>query len=560
MLKLRDSKLPYVFSILIAVIALVLLYFLIQSFFTQITVSKETTYITEPLAEDGLPDYEAYLLEKGFEGITHEDNAAVILWQVLWSEECDEPEYHLVLESLGINDVPKHEQCLMPMDHKKLRTRVAEWLCERYSKQTGREFPEEFQDKEEFLAGIRGEAVESAIDETWSRPWTSEQLPPMAQWATENQRQLDMLIEASKRPRYFSPSPTFLNGKCNGLIVALLPMVQAVRGGASALNARAMLNLGEERIEEAWQDILACYRLSRLTAQGWHLVHHLVAIEIDGMANDRTIALLHYGKLNPEQARQIMQELRELPELPKSTNILNTGERLACLDSIITIATGRDNGLIDEDIGWSKSIVDWDYVLREGNELYDQIVEVAAIDDRMLRKQRASELSEELEKRTQPKSNISLFISRQRRSELMADMMIGSMCPATESVFTAEDRAFVRRELVKTAAALAVYRAEHGEYPQQLSEMVPEVLPALPLDPFSDKPLIYEKKNDGGYLLYSVFINGRDDGGSDVQGEIVNGEWVEEPEYFWDQEKSDIVIRVPLPAFRLPEIPAAEED
>ena len=44
-----------------------------------IVVSEETTYITEPLADDGLPDYAGYLLAKGREGVTVENNAAVPL-------------------------------------------------------------------------------------------------------------------------------------------------------------------------------------------------------------------------------------------------------------------------------------------------------------------------------------------------------------------------------------------------------------------------------------------------------------------------------------------------
>jgi hypothetical protein len=37
-------------------------------------------------------------------------------------------------------------------------------------------------------------------------------------------------------------------------------------------------------------------------------------------------------------------------------------------------------------------------------------------------------------------------------------------------------------------------------------------LPAMPDDLFSGKPLIY-KPEAGGYLLYSVGVNGKDDGG-----------------------------------------------
>ena len=46
-----------------------------------VTISKETTYITEPLRPDGYPDYLAALNQLASKGVTPEDNAVVILVQ-----------------------------------------------------------------------------------------------------------------------------------------------------------------------------------------------------------------------------------------------------------------------------------------------------------------------------------------------------------------------------------------------------------------------------------------------------------------------------------------------
>jgi len=63
-----------------------------------------------------------------------------------------------------------------------------------------------------------------------------------------------------------------------------------------------------------------------------------------------------------------------------------------------------------------------------------------------------------------------------------------------------------------TALALACFRAEHGHWPSSLSELSPAFLKAVPMDVFSRDTLVYQP-SDQGYLLYSVGINGRDDGG-----------------------------------------------
>ena len=107
-------------------------------------------------------------------------------------------------------------------------------------------------------------------------------------------------------------------------------------------------------------------------------------------------------------------------------------------------------------------------------------------------------------------------------------------------------------ELTRTAAALSAYRAEHGNYPDSLDALVPTWFPAVPIDIYSDKPFLYARKGNG-YLLYSVFENGIDDGGTDISGDIVVGEWRTTAEKTRvDFQKADVVLRLPRPGFPLP--------
>ena len=46
-------------------------------------ISKETTYITEPLKADGYPNYVAVLNRQYSEGVSPDNNAAVLLWQAI---------------------------------------------------------------------------------------------------------------------------------------------------------------------------------------------------------------------------------------------------------------------------------------------------------------------------------------------------------------------------------------------------------------------------------------------------------------------------------------------
>jgi hypothetical protein len=64
--------------------------------------------------------------------------------------------------------------------------------------------------------------------------------------------------------------------------------------------------------------------------------------------------------------------------------------------------------------------------------------------------------------------------------------------------------------------ALQVFRAEHDREADRLEELVPEVLPAVPLDPFTGQPLVYRPTTDGP-LLYSLGYDRRDDGGQPLE-------------------------------------------
>ena len=64
-----------------------------------------------------------------------------------------------------------------------------------------------------------------------------------------------------------------------------------------------------------------------------------------------------------------------------------------------------------------------------------------------------------------------------------------------------------------TVLAVLSYQKQTGGFPANLYELVvKEYLNELPMDPYSDKPLIYRKSGDS-FILYSVGLNFKDDGG-----------------------------------------------
>lgn len=56
------------------------------------------------------------------------------------------------------------------------------------------------------------------------------------------------------------------------------------------------------------------------------------------------------------------------------------------------------------------------------------------------------------------------------------------------------------QKMLKIGLALKIYKCEHGKYPASLQELVPAILPEIPVDPIDGKPFGYKVK-DGNFKL-----------------------------------------------------------
>ena len=78
-------------------------------------------------------------------------------------------------------------------------------------------------------------------------------------------------------------------------------------------------------------------------------------------------------------------------------------------------------------------------------------------------------------------------------------------------------------DLARIACALERYRLAHGDFPETLNALVPQLMGKIPHDLISGQPLKYRRTDDppspgsgaasGSFILYSVGWNGTDDGG-----------------------------------------------
>jgi hypothetical protein len=73
--------------------------------------------------------------------------------------------------------------------------------------------------------------------------------------------------------------------------------------------------------------------------------------------------------------------------------------------------------------------------------------------------------------------------------------------------------------------ALVASQRQLGTYPENLEILVPEFLNEVPIDPWSGKPLLY-RRTDEGCVVYSVGDNLQDDNGTDFDSQTMAGDIV----------------------------------
>ena len=156
-------------------------------YLTSHTISKATTYITEPLRKDGCVDYVAALNQRFSRGVTPENNAAVLFWKAVGPGEISAEYRERYFQMLGIPRLPEKGDYFVNHDDYVARQK------------NGTKPPD-----------AKPEA--GTQDSTWDqlklatkRPWSQKEFPVLAEWLAANEKPLALAVEASKRPRRYDP-------------------------------------------------------------------------------------------------------------------------------------------------------------------------------------------------------------------------------------------------------------------------------------------------------------------------------------------------------------------
>lgn len=468
----------------------------IQERWRVITVGRETTFVSGPLREDGTVDYVGAINARCAVGVTPENNAAVVL-----------------LKATGTKGV-------MVTD------RVGVWL-ERMGAKAPPEEGEYFVEFEEFMRGRVGKAKDQEEagrqSEEWDEReegrrravWRESDDAEVAAWITRSGAALKVAVEASRCERFYSP----LVGKARleSVLEAYIGQMGACRGLSNALMARAMMRMGVGDVAGYREDLLATVRLGRLVMQGPTVIQRLVGVAMAGNAYRGVGAGL--GRIGPGEMQNVLEELRGLESMPEMAEAADHAERYMYLDMVTQYARfgagvaelwGEGGGAgLPERKGFGLCVIParFDDVLRDYNAMYDREVKAASEPTYAGRKAALNELA-----RSEDAARAGKGVRWYSPVRATTDILLG--LPSLTKAYAIEDEARMRGRLAELGLLLEMYRARHGGYPETLAGLTKEEVRGADEDFFSGGKMVYRREG-AGYLVYSVGINARDDGGKE---------------------------------------------
>ena len=490
----------------------------------QLELSPSTTWITEPLAADGLPDYFQAVMDLEPRGIPPEMNAAAAVWALIPAARSpDDVIDHSQAHLSAADQRPESDRLVMPPP------------------------PPE---------GMEAAEAERVLGECSRTPWHTADHPWLANWLEENRSALDALAAGARRegwcpPRTLPPDtlPTERFGPTPALISLEIPVEGAFRSFSKALLARSMLRLGEGDTPGAWHDLDSLLRYGdKIADTPGPLVCRLVAMALLSTASRATQTIIRDGHPADKLLAEMQRSLRSAIDWAPLAESVDTFERLMVLDAVTVIVANPSQPL--SPIPWQKPPfailkADPNIILRAVNQYFDAMVVAVCLPTRETRRQAWQTIEDEIIARKDASIRRRGWFQPwyEPMSEALSDRTVVPLIPDLKASLDTTDRARAALVLVDSTAALERYRLAKGQPPASLADLVPTCLPAIPVDPLTDASLGYRIEN-GRWTLWS----GTDPADDDVDELVVRGPG--------DRPLRDPAATQPAPADPSPEAPS----
>ncbi len=402
-------------------------------------ISKETTYIIQPLRDNGSRvDYSAAIEQQfDLQDLASEDNG-----------------YRLIVRALGEAADDEQDEARTACFYAKMELDPTIKPALTYVET--HEFLQEYCEER----GLNDEQAWELARKVYS-PWTCDDLAMLTPWLEQTNPVLDLVAEAVRKPVFRLPLKQADFAEVFGEAVSLGEWPR-LRAFARMLQARANYRIGTGDIDGAVDDVITLNRLGRHLERQGSVLASLIGVAIQGIGRSVGVAD-NLGR--PPTAEQLQRFLEQLDSLPPRKDIdrLLLVQRYHILDRLQALAHG-DLPLADLAAGTDPTLeilaeaadyvsVDWNIVARKFNTEYDALEKAVTVTPPELLSPR------DLYR--------SLFIGA--RSHRVADLVCGLCIPSVQATREAMCRCGCIDNLQCIALAMLLYERDHGTLPPAYS-------------------------------------------------------------------------------------------
>jgi len=290
---------------------------------------------------------------------------------------------------------------------------------------------------------------------------------------------------------------------------------------------RSQINSQRGQIQKSIDDCLAFARVGTHWQGRGTIVEQLVGLALGRIAHDEILHILAAKSFSADQLKRLQNQLSQL-YLQGYPLINLEGERIAFEDTIQRLFTKGGPGgghLIPQKTGMFGNMYDIEDIaddLPVGKKLFEN----AALTSMCLlhaRRDATIAAGKQVYKQADLITKMSPYQRHERDISSVEDIIMSMsryryalleyIIPAAERISELLYQGKALHEAIITILAIQRWNLEKGEYPATLDELIKAgYLKKLPIDPYSDKALIYKKTGDD-FVLYSIGRNFKDDGG-----------------------------------------------
>jgi hypothetical protein len=377
----------------------------------------------------------------------------------------------------------------------------------------------------------------------WRDQATASQLAAGREWVAGNAAAIEEVCKGNEKPYAWETYST-----SDGSMMAVkMPNLVSRKSLSSLLSWKAWLDAQDGNCGGAFENVRQCYLLGQHMEAKGTLIEQLVAAALEARAVNAARGIIAIPDVGSDLLAKFQADYEEL--LARSDFRMHFEGESMCFEDAVqrtftksgrlcplalggtlrtimsTSGSGSEEWVWDEIIGSSYMLLthpDKEKTLEQAKGFYDRAQQLASKNPFQVR-------------------TIHPTMVEYTEQLMKGNVMLRVLLPAVDRIVLLSWRTNADCHALITQIAAERYKREKGAYPDSLEELQQAgYLKEIPMDPWSDKPLVYRKTAEG-YTLYSVGTNFVDDGGKSVNSK---GKTLASPNLdgldmvFWPRESS----------------------